>query len=105
MDALVDADGHILTGPAIELFVQRVRWDGDRPVAYQVAPDHPRVEIDPRLRFGDPQIEGVPTSAVYELHAAGEPIDLIADTWGVERSVIEAAVAFEREQRGPARAA
>lgn len=105
IEALVDADGQILTGPAIELFVKRVRWDGDQPVAYHPSAQHPRVEIDPRRRFGDPQVEGVSTSAVYELHLAGEPIPLIADTWDVEPDIVRAAIAYEADTRGATRAA
>lgn len=106
IDALVDRDGQILTGPAIELFVACVRWEGDEPVAYRVAPEHfPDVEIDPRRRFGDPQIDGVSTSAAFELHQAGEPVALIADTWKVPEDVIREAVAYERAQRGAAQAA
>lgn len=105
IEALVDADGQILTGPAIELFVKRVRWDGDQPVAYHPSPEHPRVEIDPRLRFGDPQVNGVSTSAVYELYLAGEPVALIADTWRVEPSIVQAAIAYEADARGVAHAA
>lgn len=75
-------------------------------MAYRVEPDRfPGVEIDPRHRFGDPQIEGVSTSAVFELHKAGEPIDLIAEPWQVSQDVIREAIGFENEQRGRARAA
>lgn len=105
IEALVDADGQILTGPAIELFVSRVRWDGDQPVAYRPSPEHPRVEINPRLRFGEPQVAGVSTAAVYELHAAGEPISLLAETWNVDPDVIHAAMEYETDRRRPARAA
>lgn len=99
IEALVDADGQILTGPAIELFVSSVRWDGNEPVAFHPSREHPRVEINPRLRFGEPQVAGVSTSAVYELHAAGEPVSLLAETWHVEPDVIHAAIEYETDLR------
>lgn len=104
-DVLIDDQGQVLTEPAIRLFVDRVRWEGDAPVSYNPDTEHPLVEVNPLVRFGAPQVYGVSTEAVYELHAAGESIDLIADTWSVEAKHIYAAIEYEDAKRGLASAA
>jgi uncharacterized protein (DUF433 family) len=104
-NVLIDDDGNILTAEAINLFVSRVKWDGDQPISYQLKTSHPRVRVDPQLRFGAPQIDGVSTASVYELHQAGEPVNLIAETWNVPKDTIEAAIAFETDRQGIAAAA
>lgn len=64
-----------------------VRW-------YVAGRDRPII-IDPRLQFGAPSIEGVATWAFKGRWEAGEPIDDIADDFGVSNSDVIAALDFE----------
>ena len=59
----------------------------------------PDVLLNPGLRQGQPTIQGVPTSTLAELVAAGEPIDFVADTYGFSRAQVEQAISYEAPLR------
>ena len=74
-------------------------WLGDtgRIEEYGVRFTRP-VVVDPRVQFGRPCLQGtgIPTEVLMERFMAGEPIDDIASDYGVDRSMIEAAIRFEK---------
>lgn len=45
----------------------------------------PVVTVDPRVRFGRPQINGISVEAIAELVIAGEDIDTVLKQWGITR--------------------
>lgn len=55
------------------------------------------VLIDPRIRFGQPVISGtgIMTSTVQERFEAGEEIEAIAQSYGIEVALVEDALAYE----------
>ena len=53
------------------------------------------VVIDPRIRFGAPQVAGVPTWLLKDRWVAGEPIDEITDDLSLEVDTVNAALRFE----------
>ena len=64
-----------------------VRWH----VAGRASP----VVIDPRLRFGAPSVEGVPTRLIAGRWSAGESPSEIADDFGMSERQVFAALQFE----------
>lgn len=68
-----------------------VRW-------YPLAGDR-NVVIDPARGFGQPIVtkEGVPTSALYKAHLAGESDEKIIRWYEVSKESLRAAIAFEAE--------
>ena len=57
------------------------------------------VVIDPLVRFGRPNVNGVATERLWELHDAGETIEQIAAGYDLAEELVRAAVAYEEQQR------
>jgi uncharacterized protein (DUF433 family) len=53
------------------------------------------IEIDPRIAFGAPQVEGTPTWILRERWASGEGLKDIADDFGLEPQLVSSALRFE----------
>ena len=57
------------------------------------------VVIDPLVRFGRPSVQGVTTERLWELFAAGESVEQIADDYETPAEEIRAAIAYEEQLR------
>lgn len=64
-------------------------------VRWHVAGPDSRIIIDPRVQFGAPAIDGVPTWVFKGRWEAGEPLDDIADDFGVPNADVVRALEFE----------
>ena len=64
-------------------------------VRWHVAGKHSPVIIDPRVRFGAPSVEGVPTRLLLARWKAGEAADEIADDFDMSERKVIAALEFE----------
>jgi|694.fasta_scaffold139157_3 uncharacterized protein (DUF433 family) len=64
-------------------------------IRWRVAGVDAGVVIDPKIQFGAPSVEGVPTWVFKGRFDSGEPIDEIADDFGVPNSAVLEALAFE----------
>jgi uncharacterized protein (DUF433 family) len=80
--------------------------DDGLAIKWHVAGVDQDIVIDPRIHFGAPAIDGVPTWVFKGRWEAGEPLDEIADDFGVPNSAVSEALIFEginpdigREQR------
>lgn len=62
---------------------------------WHVAGNRSAVVIDPRVQFGRPSVRGVPTWIIAGRAEAGEDIPTIAKDFGIPRSVVADALAFE----------
>lgn len=78
-------------------FTNAARFEDDGgPVRYiQARAATPAVLLDPLRRQGQPTVHGVTTAALAELVRAGDPIELVADTYGFTVDEVEQAVAYE----------
>jgi len=57
------------------------------------------VVIDPLVRSGRPNVSGVATERLWELHDAGETIDEIAEGYDLAQELVRAGIAYEEQQR------
>lgn len=64
-------------------------------VRWHVAGESSPVLIDPRVRFGAPQVAGVPTWLLKDRWEAGEPMREILDDFSLEHAALLAALQFE----------
>lgn len=80
--------------------LQEFDYDSDLAVRWHVDGKDSEVVIDPRLQFGAPTVLGVPTWAFRGRWEAGEPLDEIADDFGVPNSSVLAALQFEGVDAG-----
>lgn len=94
-------------GEPLEAFLEPIEFDGAVPVAYHPARDADlwAITCNPDQRFGSPQVQGIPTDALWELHAAGERIDGIARDFGLDPALVTAAIRYEERRRGDEQAA
>ncbi len=69
--------------------------DDGLAVRWHVAGMNSEIVIDPRVQFGAPAIEGVPTWVFKGRWEAGEELDDISDDFGVPNSAVLAALRFE----------
>lgn len=87
--------------------LQEFEYENDGlAVKWHVAGVDQEIVIDPRVQFGAPAIDGVPTWVFKGRWEAGEPLAEIADDFGVPNSAVLQALHFEgitidrgREQR------
>ena len=83
-------------------FLQKVEFhtpgDGDARRLLPAGKASP-VVIDPLVRFGRPNVNGVGTERLWELHDAGETIEQIAAGYDLAEELVRAAVAYEEQQR------
>lgn len=64
-------------------------------IRWRVAGPESSILIDPRVQFGAPAVDGVPTWIFKGRWEAGEPLDEIADDFGVPNSSVLDALHFE----------
>lgn len=57
------------------------------------------VIIDPLRGFGEPVVRGVRTEIIAELFTAGDPADMIAETYELSRPMVDEAVRYELMRR------
>jgi uncharacterized protein (DUF433 family) len=89
----------MLAGPA-ERYFRKIDFAGtDFAVRLHPAGDTSPVVIDPAMNFGHPVVRGVSTVRLWELKDAGEPVDHIAGNYELDPHVVEAAIAYEEQQR------
>ncbi|MEX0874885.1 MAG: DUF433 domain-containing protein [Actinomycetota bacterium] len=85
--------------PIAEHFLARVEFDGRGPaaIAARIRPlgKSSPVVIDPEIRFGVPAVGGVSTSVLKEKADAGEPVEALADAYGLTKDDVIAALAYE----------
>ena len=81
-------------------FYRKVEFDPVGFGAQRIFPAGPTspVVIDPLVRFGIPNVNGVATERLWELFDAGEPVSQIADGYELKGTLVKAAIAYE-EQR------
>lgn len=68
---------------------------GGLATKWYVAGTDSEITIDPRIQFGAPSIDGIATWVFKGRWDAGEPLDEIADDFGVPNSAVLEALAFE----------
>lgn len=96
---------------AVERYLREVEWGRDRYAArwWPGAPEAGggAVVVDPNRAFGAPVIAGtgIRTEDVFDRFSAGEPMDELAEDYGLTLAQIEAAIRAEARFLEPARAA
>ena len=94
----------LLTAPA-ESFLSVVAFDGD--IARRIEPQGrlSPVVLDPEVRFGASSVKGVSTSALSDLVAAGDAVELVAEDYDLDVADVVAALEYERQLVAAAEAA
>lgn len=91
-------DGQQLLTPAAESFLERVEFAEEEPYwaerIYPAGKESP-VVIDPEFNFGAPTIDGISTEVLTEMVDAGEPIEEVADDYGLSPTRLRKALAYE----------
>jgi uncharacterized protein (DUF433 family) len=87
--------------PPAQEFADSLNWErigrAKRPEVTSLNPD-PAIRdvlVNPLQRFGEPSTRGVPTEVIRELYAAGDPIEMIAELYGLPQHLVEAAIRSE----------
>lgn len=75
--------------------LQEFDYEEDVAARWHVAGKRSAVIIDPRIQFGRPSVRGVPTWIIAARSEAGEDVSSIARDFGVPKSAIADALAFE----------
>jgi uncharacterized protein (DUF433 family) len=52
--------------------------------------------IDPDVRFGTPAVRGIPTEALADQVRAGDPIEMVAEDFGLALDDLIAALDYEQ---------
>ena len=75
--------------------VLKFDYEDGLAVRWHVAGKDSEVIIDPRIQFGAPSVDGVPTWAIKGRWEAGEDLADIADDFGISRALLRKALTFE----------
>lgn len=90
----------ILLADEAERFFRKVEFDSQEAARLvRPAGTASSVVIDPLVRFGRPSVQGVSTDRLWELHDAGESLDVISEGYDLPEHEVRAAVAYEEQQR------
>jgi uncharacterized protein (DUF433 family) len=83
-------------------FFQKLEYESGQARRYWPLGRHKPVVLDPTRSFGKPidSQTGVPTSVLYSLHRAGEPIERIARWYEVDPDAVRAAIEYEQSPAG-----
>jgi uncharacterized protein (DUF433 family) len=78
----------------------RLGFDDRTGLAVSWRPDD-RIELDPHVQFGSPCLEAtsVPTSALWSYVRGGDPIEVVARSYGLTVPDVERAVSWEDRRR------
>ncbi len=79
--------------------MERVEFD-DSEVGFVIRV-HPNgrespVVIDPEVRYGTPNVEGIPTETLAELVMAGDSVESVAKDFDLKLGYVVAALGYER---------
>ncbi len=96
-DSLViaTAAGQTAWAPAVRERFLEFDYDSGLAIQWHVAGRESPVVIDPRVSFGAPIVNGVPTWALKGRREAGESIREIAADFGIDEPLVIAALVFE----------
>ena len=97
LDLLVigSLEGQLAWAPLMDARFIEFEYADDIAVVWHVGGPESPVRIDPRVSFGAPTVNGIPTWAVRGRFEAGEDIEDIEDDFDLEPEAIVAALAFE----------
>lgn len=98
--AVPSAQGALLTATS-RRFIQSVHYpDTSGPSEYVIAdPATPAIIFHPRLRQGQPTVNGIRAETLAGLVAGGEPLGFVASTYELTPEQVEQAVAYEASRR------
>jgi uncharacterized protein (DUF433 family) len=89
--------------PEARRFYQKVQFGAadSGGAARRLRPAGPAspVVIDPLVSFGRPNVGGVATERLWELHDAGETVAEVAEGYDLAPESVRAAIAYEEQQR------
>jgi len=75
--------------------LDQFEYDEGLALRWRVAGKSSPIVIDPRISFGAPNVKGVPTRTLKDRWISGEPVDEIADDYGLSRLEVQSALEFE----------
>ena len=83
--------------PYIAAVLRHLEYEGERPVRWWPVGQERAILVDPRVGFGQPLIypSGIRTETVVDRFLADEPMEAIAEEFGLSRLLIEEALRFE----------
>jgi uncharacterized protein (DUF433 family) len=92
----------VLTAPGEEFF-KRVDWLENEPAAWRPHddPESP-VRINPLLRFGRPEVRGIPTEAIAGELDAGASLEEVAADFRIDLESVQWAQSYELARRAAA---
>jgi uncharacterized protein (DUF433 family) len=94
---VVARNGQVALSDRARRFVDAAEFGKDDDFVHELRPDNDvrDVVINPLRQFGAPDVRSVPTDEIAEQIRAGDPIETVAELYGLERDLVEAAVRFE----------
>ena len=92
--------GQYVLTPVSDSYLARVTWDGDIATAWRPHDDPGSpVRVDPDVRFGRPAVGGISTEILWEQSESGADVHELAETFDLEVSDVQWALAYEHSQR------
>lgn len=90
-----DQGGQIAMGQVIRARAAEFEYEGGFALRWRPRGPGSILLVDPRVAFGAPSVEGIPTGVLRERHRAGEAVDEIAEDYRLSRAAVVEALQFE----------
>ena len=91
----VTSSGQILLTAPAESFLERIDFDQDEAVRIHPAGRESPIVIDPEVRFGIATVRGIPTEAIADQVEAGDPVESVAQDFGLDLGEVAAVLTYE----------
>ena len=92
---VADAHGQLAWQPLVGDRFAQFDYEGGLAIKWHLAGRESAVLIDPRVSFGAPTVQGIPTRALRGRAQAGEPVEDIVEDFELEREQVLQALRFE----------
>lgn len=92
---VVNRNGQIGWAEILETKFEEFVYEDDLAIKWKPAGKESPIEIDPKISFGAPNVEGVATWAIKGRWDAGESLEDIADDFMIEPGLVNEALIFE----------
>lgn len=102
---VVSESGQLAWNQILSRLLSEFEYDEEleKAVSWKVDGEHSPIRIDPRIAFGAPQVNGIPTWALRERWNSGESLADIADDYCLEKQLVSTALRFEGVEIDPDR--
>ena len=94
--------GQLGWSPMFKKTIKSFEYQDNVVIRWKVAGTESPIIIDPRVAFGETNVQGIPTGVIFQRWNAGEDSNDLAEDFGIGRTLVRKAIQFEGRLRDKA---